>query len=88
MSTRIKICGITRIEDGLAAAQAGADAIGLVFAGKSPRCVSLEQAQAISAALPPFVTTVALFVNATPEDVAQVITQARPQCLQFHGEET
>lgn len=87
MSTRIKICGITRIEDGLAAAQAGAHAIGLVFAEKSPRRVNVAQAQAISAALPPFVTTVALFVNAAEEEVAQVIAQVRPQCLQFHGEE-
>lgn len=87
MSTRIKVCGITRIEDGLAAAMAGADAIGLVFAEKSPRRVDLEQAQAISAALPPFVTTVALFVNAPPHEVERVVARVRPHCLQFHGEE-
>lgn len=87
MHTRIKICGITRVEDGLAAARAGADAIGLVFAPKSPRHVSPEQARAIAAALPPFVTTVALFVNADPNEVRQVIDRARPDCLQFHGEE-
>lgn len=87
MFTRIKVCGITRIEDGLAAAMAGADAIGLVFAEKSPRRVDLEQAQAISAALPPFVTTVALFVNAPPHEVERVVARVRPHCLQFHGEE-
>jgi phosphoribosylanthranilate isomerase len=88
MPTRIKICGITRVEDGLVAARAGADAIGLVFAAKSPRRVSPEQAGAIAAALPPFVTTVALFVNPAEDDVRQVISRVRPDCLQFHGEET
>lgn len=87
MPTRIKICGITRIEDALAAATAGADAIGLVFAEKSPRRISLEQARAIAASLPPFVTTVALFVNADSRAVGQVIEQVRPDCLQFHGDE-
>jgi phosphoribosylanthranilate isomerase len=88
MPTRIKICGITRIEDGLAAARAGADAVGLVFAEKSPRRISVDQARAIAAALPPFVTTVALFVNADAQAVWQVIELVRPDCLQFHGEET
>jgi phosphoribosylanthranilate isomerase len=87
MRTRVKICGITRVEDGLAAARAGADAIGLVFAERSPRRVSPEQARTIAAALPPFVTTVALFVNASPDEVEAVIAQVRPDCLQFHGEE-
>ncbi|MBI5329612.1 MAG: phosphoribosylanthranilate isomerase [Betaproteobacteria bacterium] len=84
--TRIKICGITRIEDGLAAAHAGADAIGLVFAN-SPRRVTPQQACAIAAALPPFITTVALFVNPAVDEVARVIETMRPHCLQFHGEE-
>ena len=88
MITRIKICGITRVEDGLAAAHAGADALGLGFAAKSPRRVTPEQARAIAAALPPFVTTVALFVNATEDEVGRVMAQVRPDCLQFHGEET
>ena len=88
MSTRIKICGITRMEDGLAAARAGADAIGLVFAEKSPRRVTPDQARAIAVALPPFVTTVALFVNAGPEEVERIIHRVRPDCLQFHGEES
>lgn len=86
--TRIKICGITRVEDGLAAAAAGADAIGLVFYAKSPRCVSVEQARRIADALPPFVATVALFVNADPREVEAVVDGLRPSLLQFHGDET
>lgn len=85
--TRVKICGITRIEDGLAAAQAGADAIGLVFAPASPRRVDLEQAAAIVSALPPFVTSVALFVDPLAEEVRAVLDAFRPDLLQFHGDE-
>lgn len=85
--TRTKICGITRIEDGLAAAQAGADAIGLVFVDASPRRVSTEAAAAIAAALPPFVSSVALFVNPTAGEVEAVLRGFRPDLLQFHGEE-
>jgi len=83
---RIKICGITRVEDGLAAARAGADAIGLVFA-PSPRRVERARALEIAAALPPFVGTVALFVNPTHNEVQTVIDELRPGLLQFHGEE-
>lgn len=86
--TRIKICGITRIEDGLAAAQAGADAIGLVFYGKSPRNVTPERARAIADALPPFVTTVALFVDPTVAEVEAAIEAVEPDLLQFHGDES
>lgn len=86
--TRVKMCGITRPQDGLAAATAGADAIGLVFYGKSPRNVSLDQAGAIARALPPFVSSVALFVNPTPAEVDAVLQQVRPDVLQFHGEES
>lgn len=86
--TRIKICGITRIEDALAAAQAGADAIGLVFYPPSPRYVSVEQARAIVGSLPPFVSAVALFVNAAPAEVERVIDRVRPALLQFHGDES
>ena len=86
--TRVKICGITRVEDGLAAARAGADAIGLVFAAKSPRRLVIEQAVAIAAALPPFVSSVALFVNPEVAEVERVIREVRPDLLQFHGEES
>jgi len=86
--TRVKICGITRLEDGLAAAQAGADAIGLVFYARSPRNVALDQAASIVRALPPFVTSVALFVNPQPEAVSAVLQRVRPDVLQFHGEES
>ena len=88
MRTRIKICGITRIQDARAAAEAGADAIGLVFYPPSPRFLSVERAVEIRDALPPFVQTVALFVNADAAQVAQVIGRVRPALLQFHGEET
>lgn len=88
MRTRIKICGITRPADGAAAAQAGADAIGLVFYPRSPRFLSLERALEIRDALPPFVQVVALFVNPDAAQVAQVMGRVRPSLLQFHGEET
>ena len=88
MSTRIKICGITRARDGVAAAQAGADAIGLVFYPPSPRFLNVERAREIRDALPPFVQTVALFVNPDSAQVAQVIGRVQPALLQFHGEET
>nr|WP_205620821.1 phosphoribosylanthranilate isomerase [Pseudomonas chengduensis] len=85
---RSKICGITRIEDALAAVEAGADAIGLVFYGKSPRAVSIEQAAAILQALPPFVTSVGLFVD-MPRDELQQLLQLLPlDLLQFHGDES
>ena len=88
MRTRIKICGITRPGDALAAAEAGADAIGLVFYPKSPRYLSTERAVEIRDALPPFVQAVALFVNPDPAQVAQVLGRVKPAMLQFHGEET
>ncbi len=86
--TRSKICGITLIEDGLAAAQHGADAIGLVFYPPSPRHVSIPQAAAIAAALPPFVSTVGLFVNPDAAEVEAVLRELRLDMLQFHGDET
>jgi phosphoribosylanthranilate isomerase len=88
MRTRVKICGITRPSDARAAAEAGADAIGLVFYPPSPRYLSAERALEIRDALPPFVQTVALFVNPDAAQVAQVIGRVRPGMLQFHGEET
>jgi phosphoribosylanthranilate isomerase len=85
---RVKICGITRVEDALAAVDAGADAIGLVFYAASPRCVSIAQAQAIVAAMPPFVAVVGLFVNAGIAEIQAVLSQVRLDIIQFHGDET
>lgn len=87
MRTRVKICGITRPEDALTAVKAGADAIGLVFYGPSPRCVSLEQAQAIAQVIPPFVTITALFVDPTSEEVQKILDSVRIDLIQFHGDE-
>ncbi|MDY0207514.1 MAG: phosphoribosylanthranilate isomerase [Pseudomonas sp.] len=88
MRVRTKICGITCVEDALVAAQAGVDAIGLVFYAKSPRAVNVAQAQKIIAALPPFVSTVGLFVNASQAEVNAVLEQVPLDVLQFHGDET
>lgn len=87
-AVRIKICGITRVEDALAAAEAGADAIGLVFYAKSPRAVSVQQARAIVAALPPFVTSVGLFVDASRCELGEILDAVPLDMLQFHGNET
>jgi phosphoribosylanthranilate isomerase len=86
--TRIKICGLTRVRDVRAAVDAGADAIGLVFYPPSPRFLALEAAAGLREAVPPFVTTVALFVNPPAEQVLAVLERVRPSLLQFHGEET
>lgn len=86
--TRIKICGITRVQDALAVARSGADAIGLVFYERSPRYVHRAQAVELVRALPPFVTTVGLFVNAVPAFVREVLTAVPLDVLQFHGDET
>lgn len=88
MRTRVKICGITRVEDALAAARAGADAIGLVFYAQSPRAVSVEQARAVVQALPPYITTVGLFVDAAPQEIRAVLTELPLDLLQFHGNES
>jgi phosphoribosylanthranilate isomerase len=88
MRTRVKICGITSVADGLAAARHGADAIGLIFYPPSPRLVTLERAREIAASLPAFVARVAVFVNSAADDVEAVIRACRPDLLQFHGEET
>ncbi len=87
-NVRSKICGITRIEDALAAAQAGADAIGFVFYAKSPRAVDVRQARAIIAEVPPFVTTVGLFVNASRCELNEILEVVPLDLLQFHGDET
>jgi len=87
-AVRSKICGITRVEDALAAAEAGADAIGLVFYAKSPRAVSVQLARAIIAALPPFVTSVGLFVDASRCELGEILDAVPLDLLQFHGDET
>ena len=87
MITRIKVCGITRVEDAKQAARLGVDAIGLVFYEASPRCVGLRQAIEIKRALPPFVSVVSLFVNEKRARVDEILRALRPECLQFHGDE-
>ncbi len=87
MRTRVKICGFTQVEDAVYAANLGVDAIGLVFYPPSPRNVDIEQAARISRALPAFVSVVALFVDAEPDFIRNVLKQVRVDCLQFHGDE-
>jgi phosphoribosylanthranilate isomerase len=87
MRTRVKICGITRVADGLAAARAGADAIGLVFWAGTPRRVSHAQARDIADALPPLVSRVGLFVDPSPEEVHGAMEAVHLDALQFHGRE-
>ena len=88
MTTAVKICGITRIDDALAAARFGAYALGFVFHAKSPRNVPPAHAAEIVRALPPFITAVGLFVNPDARDVERVLDQVPLDQLQFHGEET
>ena len=86
--TRIKICGLTRVQDVQAVANSGADALGLVFYEKSPRHVATAQAAQLARSVPPFVTVVGLFVNPAPEYVREVLAQVALDVLQFHGDET
>ncbi len=88
MSVTVKICGITSQADALAAAKAGADAVGLMFYEGSPRCVSLEAARAIVEVLPPSVARVGVFVNAVDSVVKRVMRECTLNVLQFHGEES
>lgn len=85
--TRIKICGITQPEDALAALEAGAHALGLVFYPKSSRSVTLAQARAVADAAGPFATLVGLFVDASTQDIERTLEQVPLQLLQFHGNE-
>ena len=84
---RVKICGITSVDDALIAMKAGADAIGLVFYEPSPRCVNIEQAEAIARAVGPFVTVVALFVNASSDVIENILKRVLIHVIQFHGDE-
>ncbi|WP_457442185.1 phosphoribosylanthranilate isomerase [Roseateles sp. P5_E4] len=86
--TRIKICGLTREADVEAAVEAGADAIGFVFYAKSPRAVTPERARALAKLLPPFVTPVGLFVNATGAELQAGLDALPNMLVQFHGDET
>ena len=86
--TAIKICGITREQDALAAAHCGANAVGFVFYAKSPRAVTPARAAALMRVLPPFVTSVALFVDADVAAVKHTMAMARADLLQFHGDES
>ncbi|SEI68779.1 phosphoribosylanthranilate isomerase [Allopseudospirillum japonicum] len=88
MRTRVKICGITRIEDAHSAIIAGADALGFVFYSPSPRALTYAQAADIVHSLPPFVTSVGLFVNASAQEVNECLRTVPLSCLQFHGDET
>ncbi len=88
MRTRIKICGITRPEDGLEAVRLGADAIGLVFYPPSSRAITIPQAAKIVSVLPPLVTVVGLFVNGSRQEIAATLEATRIDLLQFHGDES
>jgi phosphoribosylanthranilate isomerase len=88
MRTRVKICGITRVEDAVCAVQNGADAIGLVFYGPSPRNVNAAQAAEIIQHIPAFVSIVGLFVNAEVNEIKALLSRVKLDLLQFHGDET
>ncbi|HAJ71962.1 MAG TPA: N-(5'-phosphoribosyl)anthranilate isomerase, partial [Methylophilaceae bacterium] len=88
MRVRVKICGITRVQDALKAVQSGADAIGLVFYSASPRNVSLPVAADIAQALPPYVSKVGLFVNASKVEIERVLSAVHLDIIQFHGDES
>lgn len=87
MRTRIKICGITRLEDAESACDAGVDALGFVFWPASPRAIEVEAARAIVRTLPPYVTAVGVFVDAAPDDVNGIVSQVGLQAAQLHGHE-
>lgn len=87
MSVKIKICGLTNVADALAAAEAGADLVGLMFYERSPRNISFATAAEISRALPPAIVKVGVFVNPTEEAVRRAISECGVGLLQFHGEE-
>ena len=86
--TRIKICGITRLQDALDAVALGVDALGFVFVKSSPRCINNKQALAVISQLPPFVQTVGLFMNNSKHEVTEILQAVPLNLLQFHGDES
>lgn len=88
MRTRAKICGITRVEDVHAVANAGCDAIGFVFYPPSPRHVTLEQAEILIRAVPAYIQAVGLFVNSHADEIQAILNKIPLDILQFHGDET
>ncbi len=85
---KVKICGITSIEDAIMAANCGANAIGFIFYNDSPRSISASAAKSIVTTFPAFLSSVALFVDPSPEHVNEIIEQVKPDILQFHGNES
>lgn len=85
--TRIKVCGITRLDDALGAVAAGVDALGFIFAAKSPRRIAPEQAREIIAALPPLVSVVGVFVDEEPQKVEEIVRCCGLTVVQLHGSE-
>jgi phosphoribosylanthranilate isomerase len=88
VKVRVKICGITNLDDAMAAVRYGADALGFVFFPESPRYITPEQASQIVRALPPFVTTVGVFVDRTPEDIQDIMEISGLEAAQLHGSES
>ena len=88
MRTRVKICGITRIQDIQSVVHAGADAVGFVFYPPSPRAVTVQQAEELIRSIPAYVQSVGLFVNASLQDIQHVLQTIPLDILQFHGDET
>jgi phosphoribosylanthranilate isomerase len=85
---KVKICGITNIDDAMAAVDSGADALGFVFFRESPRYVSPKKAASIIAELPPFMQTIGVFANESPENIGAAVSSARIDLVQLHGDES
>ncbi|WP_338863915.1 phosphoribosylanthranilate isomerase [Myxococcus stipitatus] len=87
MSVRVKVCGVTRLEDARAAWESGVDALGLNFYARSPRCVSLETARALARTRPPLGAVIGVFVNASPDDIRAAVKECGLTAVQLHGDE-